>query len=68
VHKYDNIITLEVTKHVLFSCLQSLANQSPMDNILNKVEKLRLVAAKFNVPMSQLDISWCAKDPNVSSD
>jgi aryl-alcohol dehydrogenase-like predicted oxidoreductase len=39
-----------------------------MDDILNKVEKLRLVAAKFNVPMSQLAISWCAKNPNVSSD
>jgi aryl-alcohol dehydrogenase-like predicted oxidoreductase len=39
-----------------------------MDDILNKVEKLRPVAAKFNVPMSQLAISWCAKNPNVSSD
>ncbi len=59
---------MELIKLVLFFCLQSLANQSLMDDILNKVEKLRLVAAKFNVPMSQLAISWCAKNPNVSSD
>ncbi|CAK9217400.1 unnamed protein product [Sphagnum jensenii] len=50
--------------HFALENYKSLANQSLMDDILNKVEKLRLVAAKFNVPMSQLAISWCAKNPN----
>ncbi|KAH8969912.1 hypothetical protein BDL97_02G058800 [Sphagnum fallax] len=50
--------------HFALENYKSLANQSLIDDILNKVEKLRPVAAEFNVPMSQLAISWCAKNPN----
>ncbi|CAK9215087.1 unnamed protein product [Sphagnum troendelagicum] len=50
--------------HFALENYKSLANQSLMADILNKVEKLRPVAAEFNVPMSQLAISWCAKNPN----
>jgi voltage-dependent potassium channel beta subunit len=46
---------------------KSLANRSLVDDILSKVEKLRPIAAELNVPMSQLAIAWCAKNPNVSS-
>jgi aryl-alcohol dehydrogenase-like predicted oxidoreductase len=58
---------LGLIKQILFFCLQSLANRSLVDDILSKVEKLKPIAAELNVPMSQLAIAWCAKNPNVSS-
>ncbi|CAM6007586.1 unnamed protein product [Sphagnum balticum] len=69
--KYETVWKVEVKgnipegNHFALENYKSLANQSLMDDILNKVEKLKLVAAEFNVPMSQLAISWCAKNPNV---
>jgi voltage-dependent potassium channel beta subunit len=37
----------------------------PADN--NRVRKLKVIADRLDVPLSQLAIAWCASNPNVST-
>ncbi|KAH9681122.1 hypothetical protein WN943_029459 [Citrus x changshan-huyou] len=45
----------------------NLANRSLVDDVLNKVNRLKPIADELGVPLAQLAIAWCASNPNVSS-
>ncbi|KAH9681126.1 putative voltage-gated potassium channel subunit beta [Citrus sinensis] len=46
---------------------KNLANRSLVDDVLNKVNRLKPIADELGVPLAQLAIAWCASNPNVSS-
>ena len=38
-----------------------------MEETLNKVEGLKVIAKELDVPLAQMALAWCAKNPHVSS-
>jgi aryl-alcohol dehydrogenase-like predicted oxidoreductase len=38
-----------------------------VDRILEKIENLKTIAKKLDVPLAQLALAWAAKNPNVST-
>ncbi|XP_074570261.1 putative voltage-gated potassium channel subunit beta [Curcuma longa] len=46
---------------------KNLASRSLVDDVLRKVNGLKLIAEELGVPLSQLAIAWCASNPNVST-
>ncbi|CAL5359545.1 unnamed protein product [Camellia sinensis] len=44
----------------------NLASRSLVKDVLKKVNGLKPIADELGVPLSQLAITWCATNPNVS--
>jgi aryl-alcohol dehydrogenase-like predicted oxidoreductase len=47
--------------------VQRLASGNLVDDILEKVEKLKPIAESLGVSLAQLAIAWCILNPNVST-
>ena len=46
---------------------QHLATRKLVDEVLDKVQALRPIAAELDCTLAQLALAWCAKNPRVST-